>query len=165
MATQVILFMSVITCVFGDIMNIDMTGASVQIALQDRLKVTYKTMPNPSLRVGSFLQTDGPGRAGIISRESRAGAVLVNGWGDCSNAFGLMQVNKCYHGACSEEHLTQDIEILINSIKKFPRRGVLTYNAPVGDVLTYERMHIGTPGNYYANDMVAGAQFYKCHGY
>lgn len=30
--------------------------------------------------------------AAIISRESRAGNVLKNGWGDPSNAWGLMQV-------------------------------------------------------------------------
>lgn len=30
--------------------------------------------------------------AGIISRESRAGNQLVNGWGDNNKAFGLMQV-------------------------------------------------------------------------
>lgn len=31
--------------------------------------------------------------AGIISRESRAGNQLINGWGDNSKAFGLMQVD------------------------------------------------------------------------
>ena len=30
--------------------------------------------------------------AGIISRESRAGSVLRDGWGDHGNAWGLMQV-------------------------------------------------------------------------
>lgn len=30
--------------------------------------------------------------AGIISRESHAGSVLKDGWGDHGNAFGLMQV-------------------------------------------------------------------------
>lgn len=30
--------------------------------------------------------------AGIISRESHAGTVLKDGWGDHGNAFGLMQV-------------------------------------------------------------------------
>lgn len=30
--------------------------------------------------------------AGIISRESRAGKALNNGWGDHGNAWGLMQV-------------------------------------------------------------------------
>lgn len=30
--------------------------------------------------------------AGIISRESRAGNQLNNGWGDCGRAYGLMQV-------------------------------------------------------------------------
>lgn len=32
--------------------------------------------------------------AGIISRESRAGNQLVNGWGDHGKAFGLMQVER-----------------------------------------------------------------------
>jgi len=30
--------------------------------------------------------------AGIISRESHAGKILKNGWGDRGNGFGLMQV-------------------------------------------------------------------------
>lgn len=30
--------------------------------------------------------------AGIMSRESRGGSVLKNGWGDHNNGFGLMQV-------------------------------------------------------------------------
>ncbi len=32
--------------------------------------------------------------AAIISRESRAGAVLKDGWGDHGNGFGLMQVGQ-----------------------------------------------------------------------
>lgn len=43
-------------------------------------------------KVGKAKQMDPAVIAGIISRESRAGAVLVNGWGDHGNGFGLMQV-------------------------------------------------------------------------
>lgn len=34
--------------------------------------------------------------AGVISRESHAGASLKNGWGDHGNGFGLMQVKTFY---------------------------------------------------------------------
>lgn len=43
-------------------------------------------------RVGGKKDVDPAIIAGIISRESRAGNVLVNGWGDNGNAWGLMQV-------------------------------------------------------------------------
>ncbi|XP_072519565.1 lysozyme g-like isoform X2 [Salminus brasiliensis] len=182
--------------IFGDLMKIDTTGASEQTARQDKLTVKgveasyklaehdrkkmdqYKTIIT---KVGRAKQMDPAVIAGIISRESRAGTVLVDGWGDHGNAFGLMQVDKRYHtprGAWnSEEHVTQGTEILINSIKeiqkKFPswpkehqfKGGISAYNAGVGNVRTYERMDIGTTGDDYANDVVARAQWFKRNGY
>ena len=44
--------------------------------------------------------------AGIMSRESRAGAALDNGWGDHGNGFGLMQVR------------TKDLHLHIGSARK-----------------------------------------------
>jgi len=43
-------------------------------------------------KVGRAKQMDPAVIAGIISRESRAGAALKDGWGDRGNGFGLMQV-------------------------------------------------------------------------
>lgn len=44
------------------------------------------------MKVGTATQMDPAVIAAIISRESRAGAALVDGWGDHGNGFGLMQV-------------------------------------------------------------------------
>lgn len=44
------------------------------------------------LKVGKAKSMDPAVIAAIISRESRAGAALVDGWGDHGNGFGLMQV-------------------------------------------------------------------------
>lgn len=55
----------------------------------------YKSKIN---RVGSQSGIDPALIAAIISRESRAGNVLHDGWGDHGNAWGLMQVDKYYLG-------------------------------------------------------------------
>ncbi|KAK9963608.1 hypothetical protein ABG768_006779 [Culter alburnus] len=183
-------------CIYGDVMKIDTTGASEATAKQDKLTVKgveaskklaehdlarmekYKSM---IIKVGRAKQMDPAVIAAIISRESRAGAALIDGWGDHGNAFGLMQVDKRYHtpvGAWdSEQHVTQGTEILIDSIKeikaKFPqwtqeqcfKGGISAYNAGVKNVRTYERMDVGTTGGDYSNDVVARAQWYKSKGY
>lgn len=45
-------------------------------------------------RAGEKCDVDPALIAGIISRESRAGKQLDNGWGDYGKAFGLMQVER-----------------------------------------------------------------------
>nr|ART85744.1 G-type lysozyme [Hippocampus abdominalis] len=180
---------------YGDIMKVDTSGASMKTAGQDRL--TYagvaasNTMAQTDLgrmnnykaiiqRVGGKKDVDPAIIAGIISRESRAGNVLVNGWGDNGNAWGLMQVDKRYHtpqgGWNSEEHLSQGTDILISFIKqvqgKFPswtaeqqlKGGIAAYNIGLGGVQTYERMDVGTTGDDYSSDVVARAQWYKSQG-
>ncbi|KAI4893763.1 hypothetical protein NFI96_033958, partial [Prochilodus magdalenae] len=182
--------------VFGDLTKIATTGASEKTARQDKLTVkgveaSHKLAENDLkkmdqykniiIKVGKAKQMDAAVIAGIISRESRAGAVLTNGWGDHGNGFGLMQVDKRHHtpkGAWnSEEHVTQGTDILIDFIKQIQRKfptwpkehqfkgGISAYNAGVGNVRTYERMDIGTTGDDYSNDVVARAQWYKRHGY
>ncbi|XP_067237939.1 lysozyme g-like [Chanodichthys erythropterus] len=185
-----------LACIYGDVMKIDTTGASEATAKQDKLTVKgveaskklaehdlarmekYKSI---IIKVGRAKQMDPAVIAAIISRESRAGAALIDGWGDHGNAFGLMQVDKRYHtpvGAWdSEQHVTQGTEILIGSIKeikaKFPqwtqeqcfKGGISAYNAGVKNVRTYERMDVGTTGGDYSNDVVARAQWYKSKGY
>ncbi|MCJ8733818.1 hypothetical protein PDJAM_G00227930 [Pangasius djambal] len=183
-------------CTFGDVTKIDTTGASEKTAKQDKLTIKgvdashklaehdlrkMEQYKNIITKVGRAKQMDPAVIAGIISRESRAGAILVNGWGDHGNGFGLMQVDKNHHtpkGAWnSEEHVTQGTEILIQSIKdiqkKFPswpkehqfKGGISAYNAGPGNVRSYERMDIGTTGDDYANDVVARAQWFKRNGY
>uniref|UniRef100_A0A8C2J4N3 Lysozyme g n=1 Tax=Cyprinus carpio TaxID=7962 RepID=A0A8C2J4N3_CYPCA len=183
-------------CIYGDIMKIDTTGASERTAKQDKLTIKgveaskklaehdlarmekYKSI---IIKVGGAKQMDPAVIAAIISRESRAGAALKDGWGDHGNGFGLMQVDKRYHtpkGAWdSELHVTQATEILIGFIKevkvKFPKwtqeqcfkGGISAYNAGVKNVQTYERMDIGTTGDDYANDVVARAQWFNSKGY
>ncbi|XP_078067904.1 lysozyme g-like 1 isoform X2 [Mustelus asterias] len=181
---------------YGDITNVETTGASAMTAKQDKLSERgvaashrlmetdlgrlnkYKTLINNVARAN---QIDPAIIGAIMSRESRCGNVLENGWGDHGNGFGLMQVDKRHHrivGAWdSEEHITQATQILIGMIqeiaKRFPawskeqqlKGGISAYNAGPGNVQTYERMDIGTTGNDYANDTVARAQWLKMHWY
>uniref|UniRef100_A0A8C2D3Y0 Lysozyme g n=1 Tax=Cyprinus carpio TaxID=7962 RepID=A0A8C2D3Y0_CYPCA len=84
---------------------VDTTGASQATANQDRLNIigveaskklaetdlarmeNYKSMIT---NVGREKQMDPAVFAAIISRQSRAGATLEDGWGDHGYAFGLM---------------------------------------------------------------------------
>lgn len=64
--------------------------ASNQLAKNDSTRMNnYKALIK---KVGSELKMDSAVICGIISRESRAGAALTDGWGDHGNGFGLMQV-------------------------------------------------------------------------
>ncbi|KAM4795960.1 lysozyme g-like [Rhinophrynus dorsalis] len=119
--------------------------------------------------------------AGIISRESRAGNALVDGWGDNGNAFGLMQIDIRWHTIRgtwnSVEHITQGVEILIEMFnfisRKFPSwstdqklKGALAaYNAGPGSVNSFDQIDSGTTGGDYSNDCTARAKYYKRKGY
>ncbi|NXX58616.1 LYG protein, partial [Scopus umbretta] len=155
------------------------TSASAKIAERDlRAMDRYKTLIK---KVGEKLCVEPALIAGIISRESHAGKILKNGWGDRGNGFGLMQVDKNSHKPVgqwnSETHLTQGTSILVTMIKaiqrKFPRwtkdqqlkGGISAYNAGSGNVQSYNGMDIGTTHDDYSNDVVARAQYYKKHGY
>ncbi|KTG41379.1 hypothetical protein cypCar_00015695, partial [Cyprinus carpio] len=136
--------------IYGDIVKIDITGASEVTAKQDKLTIKvcvnnylnlikklaendlarmekYKSMIT---KVGRAKQMDPAVIAAIISRESRAGAALKNGRDPSGNGFGLMQVDESQKhtpvGAWdSEQHVAQATEILIGFIKeikvKFPK--------------------------------------------
>ncbi|XP_010280989.1 PREDICTED: lysozyme g-like [Phaethon lepturus] len=153
--------------------------ASEKIAERDlRAMDQYKTLIK---KVGEKLCIEPALIAGIISRESHAGKILKNGWGDNGNGFGLMQVDKKSHTPIgkwnSETHLTQGTNILITMInrikKRFPhwtrdqqlKGGVSAYNVGDRNVQSYDRMDIGTTHNDYSHDVVARAQYYKKHGY
>ncbi|XP_074764711.1 lysozyme g-like [Athene noctua] len=153
--------------------------ASEKIAERDLGAMNqYKTLIK---KVGEKLCVEPAVIAGIISRESHAGKILKNGWGDNGNGFGLMQVDKKSHTPegrwNSETHLTQGTNILIMMIKtiqgKFRRwtrdqqlkGGISAYNAGANNVRSYDKMDIGTTHDDYSNDVVARAQYYKKHGY
>lgn len=191
---------------YGNIMSVETTGASAQTAQQDKLGYSgqrasqtmaktdagrmqkYKSKIN---NVGAKYGIEPALIAAIISRESRAGNVLHNGWGDYDekrgayNAWGLMQVdvnpNGGRHTALgawdSEEHLCQGTEILVYFINricnKFPgwsleqqlKGGIAAYNMGDGNVHSYENVDSHTTGKDYSNDVVARAQWYKINGF
>ncbi|XP_078403805.1 lysozyme g-like 1 [Cetorhinus maximus] len=182
--------------IYGDITKVETTGASGQTANQDKLTekgidASHKLMATDLERVNKYKalinkvatanRVDPAIIGAIMSRESRGGNVLINGWGDHGNGFGLMQVDKRHHNIVgawdSEEHLSQGTQILTGMIKsiakKFPgwskeqqlKGGISAYNAGPRNVQTYSRVDIGTTGNDYANDVVARAQWLKKHGY
>ncbi|NXE29253.1 LYG protein, partial [Ardeotis kori] len=181
---------------YGNVNGIDTTGASWDTAKPEGLSYRgvrasekiaerdlkamdqYKTLIK---KVGKKLCIQPALIAGIISRESHAGKILQDGWGDNGNGFGLMQVDKNSHKPAgqwnSETHLTQGTNILITMIKtiqkKFPswtkdqqlKGGISAYNAGAKNVQTYDEMDKGTTHDDYANDVAARAQYYAKHGY
>nr|XP_060625762.1 lysozyme g-like [Anolis sagrei ordinatus] len=181
---------------YGNIMHVDTTGASAETGKQEGLsyggvpaseKIAERDLKNLEkyktkiMNVSRKTGIDAAIIAAIISRESHAGTLLKNGWGDHGNGFGLMQVDKQFHKPTgtwdSEEHMIQATSILRSLIKeiekKFPqwtkeqqlKGGISAYNAGVKNVRSYDRMDIGTTKNDYANDVVARAKFYKRNGY
>ncbi|XP_076583884.1 lysozyme g-like [Chaetodon auriga] len=190
---------------YGNIMDVQTTGASMQTSQQDRLGYsgvrashamaqedagrmeTYRSRIN---EVGSEHGIDPALIAAIISRESRAGNALKDGWGDYDpvrgvyNAWGLMQVDVNPKGGNhtpegewdSKQHLRQATGILVYFIKKMQHKfsglskeqqlkgGIAAYNMGDGNVHTYERVDEKTTGRDYSNDVVARAQWYKTHG-
>ncbi|XP_035666715.1 uncharacterized protein LOC118409652 [Branchiostoma floridae] len=181
---------------FGDVDKVDTTGASQATAQQDGLSTTgvaasnalaqtdlnrlnkYKTQINA---VSKATGMDAAIIAAIISRESRAGNALQNGYGDHGNGFGLMQIDRRYHttqGAWdSTEHLTQAVGILQGFIQgvsnchpswnseEVLKGGISAYNAGVKNVRSYDRMDVGTTGDDYANDVIARAKYLKTKGF
>lgn len=182
---------------YGDIDNVDTTGASATTASQDNLwysgvaasqemaetdknrMAQYKSKINEA---GCDLEMDPAVIAGIISRETRAGAALnANGYGADGHGYGLMQVDDRYHtiqgGPYSLTHIKQGTGILIDMINGVSanhrtwskdmklKGGISAYNAGVSNVQTYDNMDVGTTGNDYANDVTARAQWYSQNGY
>ncbi|XP_077381756.1 lysozyme g-like [Festucalex cinctus] len=178
---------------YGDVLSIDTSGASQETANQDDLPYdgvdASHNMAETDLdrmnaykeiiqKVGQQKRIDPAIIAGIISRQSRAGNTLKDGWGgDC---WGLMQVNKNYHtlkGAWdSEEHIRQGTDILIGVIGNIKTKfrawtaeqqlkgGLAAYNCGPRAVRAYDRVDENTSGGDFANDVVARAQWYKNHG-
>ncbi|XP_041790032.1 uncharacterized protein LOC121604548 [Chelmon rostratus] len=186
---------------YGNIRAVETTGASWQTSQQDRLGYSgvraSHTMAETDAgrmerykskikRVGAKYNIDPALIAAIISRESRAGNALTDGWGDHGNAWGLMQVDVNPRGGNhtpvgewdSEEHLCQATKILVDFIKLIQRKpafsglskekqlkgGIAAYNMGDGKVHSYEGVDENTTGKDYSNDVVARAQWYKAHG-
>jgi len=181
---------------YGDIMDVDTTGASAQTAAQDGLPggvsssyamaqndyanmAQYKSM---IVQVADTLCADAAYIAGIISRETRAGAALgPDGYGGDGHGYGLMQVDDRYHtvegGPFSIDNIMQGTQILIDSIGCVGsnhrtwtddmnlKGGLSAYNAGCGNVQSYDNMDVGTTGNDYGNDVTARSQWYKQNGY
>ncbi|KAG7242374.1 hypothetical protein INR49_023503 [Caranx melampygus] len=190
------------------IMKAETTGASMQTAKQSNLVFTAKDTGEGLLtcvrashtmaetdqgrmgqykskinKVGSETGIDPALIAGIISRESRAGNALIDGWGDGGRAWGLMQVDITSTGGRhqakgdwdSEEHIRQGTGILVSFIgkicKKFPnwsrelqlKGGIAAYNMGDGNFVSTQ-VDERTTGGDYANDVVARAQWYKKMG-
>ncbi|OCT68811.1 lysozyme g [Xenopus laevis] len=181
---------------YGDITKVETTGASEATAKQDKLtekgvaashkmaQTDYAKMQKYKaiiLSAAAKAKVDPALICGIISRETRAGAVLKDGWGDHGNAFGLMQVDKRYHTPKgkwdSEEHLDQAAGILVDFIldsrKKFPcwtpeqqlKGGIAAYNCGLKRVDNYAHVDLHTTGKDYSNDVVARAQWFKKNGF
>ncbi|XP_078136157.1 lysozyme g-like [Sander vitreus] len=184
---------------YGNIMGVKTTGASWQTAQQDKLGYsgvrashtmaetdagTMQKYKSKIITVGGKYGIDPALIAAIISRESRAGNALDNGWGDNGKAWGLMQVDVTPNGGGhtargtwnSEEHLCQATEILVYFIgrirNKFPgwsteqqlKGGIAAYNMGDGSVHSYDDVDGSTTGGDYSNDVVARAQWYKNNG-
>ncbi|XP_074486635.1 lysozyme g-like [Sebastes fasciatus] len=181
---------------YGNIMRVETTGASWQTAQQDGpsspgVAASHTMAQTDAGRMEKYrskINTVG-GKYGIapaliaaiISRESRAGNALNNGWGDGGNAWGLMQVDVNPNGGGhtkrggwdSEEHLCQGTEILVHFIgrirNKFPswnaeqqlKGGIAAYNMGDGNVHSYDNVDAHTTGKDYSSDVVARAQWYK----
>ncbi|KAI3353054.1 hypothetical protein L3Q82_019623, partial [Scortum barcoo] len=180
---------------YGDITAVETSGASKQTALQDNLKVSgvkasHTMAQTDAGRMDKYKpDINTVGRkygiapaliAAIISRESRAGNTLKDGWGDGHKAWGLMQVDVNPDGGNhvtkgewdSVAHFCQATEILIEFIKKickkFPnwskeqqlKGGIAAYNMGDGNVHSYENVDENTTGKDYSNDVVARAQWY-----
>ncbi|KAM4797451.1 lysozyme g-like [Rhinophrynus dorsalis] len=181
---------------YGSIKDVPTTGASCATAKQDNLKycgvqASHKMAQTDLGRMNKYKTiivqaaketgVEAAVIAGIISRESRAGNVLKNGWGDRGNAFGLMQIDKRYHkprGAWnSKEHIVQGAKILISMYgsisKKFPswsanqklKGAIAAYNAGPGNIRSWAQIDSRTTGRDYSNDACARAQYFKKNGY
>ncbi|XP_067312759.1 lysozyme g-like [Pseudorasbora parva] len=182
-------------------MKINTTGASEKTARQDKLTVKgveaskqmaehdlarLEKYKNMIIKVGRAKKMDPAVIAAIISRETRVGTLLKDGWNTAHTAFGLMQVDSTQgHKPVgtwdSEEHVTQATEILIRFIKeirgnkeKFSqwtqeqcfKGGIAAYNKGVSRVSAqYDKIDEITSGLDYSNDVVARAQWFRSKGY
>jgi hypothetical protein len=120
--------------------------------------------------------------AGIASRESHVGGVLVDGWGDKHNGFGVMQVDVRSHTIRSRdprglEHVEQAAGIFDRFLQKmltssqyqgWEDRYLLlgataAYNFGIGNVRNKDRIDIGTSHDDYGSDTLTRAKYFYQH--
>ncbi|XP_075870425.1 lysozyme g-like [Nelusetta ayraudi] len=180
------------------ISHVETTGASATTAQQDGLgysgvKASQKMAETDAGRVEQYRSdinraaqkhgVDPAVVAGIMSRESRGGNALDNGWGDGGKAWGVMQVDVTPNGGNhkktgawnSYEHIDQATGILAGFVDKvgtkFPnwseeqklKGGIAAYNMGDRSVDSYAQVDAKTTGRDYANDVVARAQWYEAN--
>ncbi|CAI9572310.1 unnamed protein product [Staurois parvus] len=182
--------------IYGDINKVPTTGATCATAKQDKLKscgveASKSLAQNDLGRINKYKsiilsvarqkQMDPSVIAGIMSRESRGGSILKNGWSAHNGGFGLMQIDEQYHkpiGAWdSETHIAQAVDILISTYNQIENKfrgqskenilkgAIAGYNTGAGNVRDINDVDRRTTGKDYANDVVGRAQFFKSKGY
>merc|ERR1712168_92206 len=181
---------------YGDIMEVDTTGASAETAAQDGLpggvQSSYQMAATDAARMSQYrdlidqaadaLCCDPCYIAGIISRETRAGAALgADGYGADGHGYGLMQVDDRVHsiqgGPISLDNIMQGTQILLDNINcvaaNHPDRtadqalfgGIGAYDAGCANVVNFDTVDVGTTNDDYANDVTARSQWFEDNGY
>ncbi|XP_075034154.1 lysozyme g-like [Mixophyes fleayi] len=181
---------------YGDVLKVDCTGASRTTTTQNNLieegvrasetmaqtdsviMLQYKDIIK---KVAKRRNIDPALIAGIISRSSRGGDLLNDGWGFDNDSFGLMQICKRFYTLVgewnSEEHLHQAAGILVDMIdtikRKFPewtmaqqlKGGIAAYNCGPLRVDSYNEIDKFTVSQDYSNDVIARAHWFKINWY
>ncbi|XP_030058336.1 lysozyme g-like [Microcaecilia unicolor] len=190
------IYISEVSGRYGNIMKVHTSGASCLTAGRNNVsncgipaseKIAKNDLENMNKYkklikdVGKKLHIDPAVIAGVISRETRAGATLNDGWGEKDNTFGLMQIYKENHTSeeawNSKEHIFQGTQILVDMIeaiqKKFPmwtkeeqlKGGIAAFNVGPSRIMNSFAVDVSTSNNDYASDVVARAKYFKSHGY
>ncbi len=120
---------------------------------------------------------------GLMSRETRFGTLLVDGWGDYHHGYGILQVDNRYHtpvgGPLSLEHMNQAMGIFVGDLHDMqaahpgwtPNQqlagAVGAYNSGSGNIATqptnpstWAQMDKGTYQGDYSRDVWAQAQWF-----
>nr|XP_009664639.1 PREDICTED: lysozyme g-like [Struthio camelus australis] len=134
----------------------------------------------PIKRVARKLCLDPALIAAIISQESRVGLLLNNGWDQGRRKFGLMQIDGQHDSLFgtwdSEEHINQCSAILVAAINEVRARhpswtweqqlrgGICAYRSRIGNFQVYDEDPCSRD-NYYVNNIIRRAQYFKRHGF
>merc|ERR1712168_262332 len=163
-----------------DDINASGVEASWLMAAQDaQAMLQYKDMIE---QTAEALCCDPSYIAGIISRETRAGATLGDdGYGADGHGYGLMQIDDSVHsiqgGPFSLDNIMQGTQILLDNINCVAANhpdwtadqalfgGIAAYDAGCANVVSFDSIDVGTTNNDYANDVTARSQWFEGNGY